>query len=836
MRVGRHEDAERAAREGAGPDAAGVELRNTFGEVLWARGKVEEAEAAFRRAAEGGASDRLEATANLGVLLHRRGERAEARRLFQGFIDVYNRGEARTASDLAAVGTAVRHLGADDPQLFHDAVRAYDRAIAADPDAHEPRLLLADLFLEKYDGAEAQTLYREVLAVDSSHPRALLGMARVRRFDGSPGALELVRRGLEVDPNLVPARLLLARAHLDAEEYDAAESEAERALEVNPASREALAALAAVRYLRDDTAGYDDARRRALALDPTYADLYADVAELAARHRRYHDAVRLAERALALDSASWRAWSELGLNQLRTGRIEAGRASLETAFAGDPFNVWTKNTLDLLDTFDDYRTETTPRFELVLHDDEADLLAPYMAPLAEEAYDRLAERYGYSPETPVRVEVYPRHADFSVRTVGLVGLGALGVSFGSVLAMNSPAARRAGDFNWGSTLWHEIAHAVTLGVTEHRIPRWFAEGLSVLEERRARPDWGWGADATLDYLAAYGAGMLPPLDRLNDAFVRPSYPQQITHAYYQASLIAELIERDHGTGALRAMLEAYREGHGTGRVFRDVLDTSTEAFDDAFDSYMRERFASPLAAIDAADARMPAAAAGAADDDEGDEGDEGSAEGGPVVPRPPDGSTSREEAVRRAEAEPDDFLAQLTAGRALFEADALDSARIHFERAASLFPEYAGADSPYRYLATIHERRDEPRAAADALARLTALNDADYEANVELARLLERLGDEAGAAAALERAVHIDPYDIDVHARLAGLYETLDDTERLVRERHAVVALDPADRAGALYRLARAYDRAGDLDAARREVLRALEIAPGFAEAQELLL
>ena len=57
-----------------------------------------------------------------------------------------------------------------------------------------------------------------------------------------------------------------------------------------------------------------------------------------------------------------------------------------------------------------------------------------------------------------------------------------------------------------------------------------------------------------------------------------------------------------------------------------------------------------------------------------------------------------------------------------------------------------------------------------------------------------------------------------------------------MRERQAVVALNPVDRAEALYQLALAYYEAGDGQSARREVLRALEDAPNFEKAQELLL
>ena len=41
--------------------------------------------------------------------------------------------------------------------------------------------------------------------------------------------------------------------------------------------------------------------------------------------------------------------------------------------------------------------------------------------------------------------------------MGLPGLGALGVTFGKVVAMDSPSGRKPGDFHWASTLWHELS-------------------------------------------------------------------------------------------------------------------------------------------------------------------------------------------------------------------------------------------------------------------------------------------------------------------------------------------------------------------------------------------
>jgi Tfp pilus assembly protein PilF len=68
------------------------------------------------------------------------------------------------------------------------------------------------------------------------------------------------------------------------------------------------------------------------------------------------------------------------------------------------------------------------------------------------------------------------------------------------------------------------------------------------------------------------------------------------------------------------------------------------------------------------------------------------------------------------------------------------------------------------------------------------------------------------------------------------VYAAAQDWPKSVRERQAVVALKPVDMAEALYQLALAHFSGGDRTSARREVLRALEAAPNFIEAQELLL
>jgi tetratricopeptide (TPR) repeat protein len=804
MEIGRFEEAEQALTA-ASTGPAAVQLAGILGQVLAARGRIDEAEAALRRASTSNAADRNVAKLDLAVLLWQKGERDEAFPMFDSYIDLYNENRDRlSAEELMAVGDAVRYVAVTNPDLFEDALHAYDRAAAADAADLRPSIRAGELFLDKYQAPDAHESFDAVLQVNPRHPRALLGKAKVLGFDGNDTeAMERVQQALEVSPDYVEARTFLARLYIKLEEYDQAREEVERALEVNPASLEALSVLAGVHFLSGDMSAYESTRGRALALNPRYPDLYNTVASLAVDSRQYRKGVELAAQAVALDSTSWWGWGILGINQLRIGLIEEGTRSVDRAFTGDPHNIWLFNTLKLTDTFERYSTVTSPHFQFFLDGREAALLEPYLVQVAEEAYEALRVRYRAEPPLPVRVEVYPSHGDFSVRTLGLTGLGALGVSFGSVLVMDSPSARPPGEFNWASTLWHELAHAFHLAMTEHRVPRWFSEGLAVHEQRLARPYWGFRANPA--FLQAYQAGRLHPVSRLNHGFVRPDYPEQVLFSYLQSSLVFEMIEAEHGVDAILAMMRGYREGRSTEQLVESVLGTTPEALDDQFDRWFRERYAAPLQAID------------------------------PRV-EPPAFNAPVADLERLVAQRPNDFVARLALGRRLFEEGQADAAEPHLHEALRLFPDYAGPDAPNVYLAQIHRQRGDLQLAAEALKAQADLDESAYELLLGEAEIRRELNDRAGELAALSRAIQVFPYEVEGHERLAELYADADDAEGAVRERTAILALDPVDKAGAHYELARALLQSGDRAAARSQVLRALEIAPAYPAAQQLLL
>ncbi len=107
---------------------------------------------------------------------------------------------------------------------------------------------------------------------------------------------------------------------------------------------------------------------------------------------------------------------------------------------------------------------------------------------------------------------------------------------------------------------------------------------------------------------------------------------------------------------------------------------------------------------------------------------------------------------------------------------------------------------------------------------------------LELAQQLIEQGRSQEAIPVLEGLMFVDPLQGLPHQLLGELYLEQHQPARAVGEFRVALSLQPADPAGAHFRLASALAAQGDADAARREVLLALEIAPSYPEAQRLLL
>ena len=542
----------------------------------------------------------------------------------------------------------------------------------------------------------------------------------------------------------------------------------------------------------------------ALKLNPKYGDVYESLGHFAVTQRLYRESVEFFRKAIEVNSSLWSAHAALGVNLLRIGDEKAAKEALDLAFENDPYNVWTFNTLKLIDSYAHFEQLERNGFHLRLHQKESKLLANYVPNLLAEAYEALSSKYGFSPEKPIYFEMFPDHEDFAVRTLGVPGLGALGVCFGKGIVMDSPSARPKGSFNWGSTLWHEFAHVVTVQATNHRVPRWFTEGLSVMEEHNARP--GWGNDINLDAVKAIQEKKLLPISNLNRGFLRPQFPGQVQLSYFQAGEICDFIAREYGFKSILKMLQLFKSRLPLSDVLPQALGVSPEAFDDLFMKDLTRRYAQPLKSVDFA-----------------------------ILQNKKLLQSKSELAAFTAE-HPDNFFANLKLAR-YYRDEADDQKAVELlKKAKSLFPGYAEADSPYKELSIIYKRQGKMNEAIEELEALSKLHDSDFESLKQLAIWLQEMHRTQEACNVLEQAMFVYPFDLEAHQTLASLSQELKNYPAALREYRALLALDPPDKASVHFGLAKVLIETGQTAEAKKEALAALEIAPGYEPAQELLL
>ncbi len=745
------------------------------------------------------------AVAELADLLERVGHAADANALWDGLLDEY-RGKSVTGSqDLGIIALAAWHRG-----YIQDAKDIFIDATGTTPGADTSLDALSNfgnLFLEKYDYTDAISVFKDCLKINKAYPPALVGLALAKEGDSSREADVIARAALEVNPNYVPALNLLAELRIQEEQYDVANQQIQRALAVNPRDLDSLS-LAAVYYqIREDASDFAKVEKKILDINPSYGLLYHTLSENLMMRRKYQEAVEFDRKAVALSPKLFQADASLGINLMRVGDLKEGRAMVQRAFDGDPFNVRAFNTLDLLDQMDKFGTVRSEHFIFKVAKEDEPILPPYATKLAEEAYARLTERYGFTPEGPLQIEIFPDHGGFAVRTLGLPGLGALGVCFGKVVAIDSPRARKAGEFNWGTTLWHEFTHVITLQMTKHNIPRWFSEGLSVYEEQRARP--GWGDDLTAAFVKAFKEGKLLKVSELNAGMMRPMSPDQVELSYYQAALFCRMIEEKFGFEKIKQSLALFAENKPTEEVFRQTLGWDTQTVDARYAAFLDARLKAIAPRLNFQ--RLAAQAAAGA---------------------PPDKAAL----AALLKKDPEDFFANLELGEQLREEKSYSAAETCLKKAESLFPEYVEQGNPYEILGEIYLEQGRE---GDALAQFTGWTRYDENSVLPLNRAAEifrKRKDWANEAKVLDLSVYIDPYDPKVHSLLGESAVEAANWPAAIAAFQVLLGLNPPDPAGAHYNLAQAYFGAGKKTEAKRETLRALEIAPTFEKAQQLLL
>jgi tetratricopeptide (TPR) repeat protein len=796
LETGRYGEAEASAKKFLVKEPGAGGVRHQLAEAFAATGRYVEASADFERAGTDAKSpgEKLVSDLRRAEILKLIGQEDRARPIFEGLIAYYQEKQPETAPELTSVARALVHL-----ERFQDANDIYRKAISADPAYIDAQLSAGELFTEKYSYGDAAQFFEEALQINPNSARALVGVGRNKRIDGGEETFAALRHALAINPNSVDALTFKAGLELEERDYAEATADIEKAFKINPRSLDAHAVKAAMLYLQDHD--FEPEVTATLAINPRYGLIFSVLSHYATMTRRTAEAAAFARRAIETSPRLWSAHLDLGMALLRLGQMPEGRAEVEKSFQGDPYNVWAKNTLDLLDAMKDYRETRHGVFLIKADPKESDVVTPYAADLLDEAASTLIAKYHFTPQGPISVELFPNHEDFAVRTLGLPGLGALGVCFGQVIAADSPSARPTGEFNWGSTLWHEYTHVITLQMTNYRIPRWFSEGLSVYEERKARPGWGDNWNPML--LRTFASGRWHKIADLDAGFQHPRGPEDLSVAYFQASQVCEFIADRFGFDAILRMLTLYREKAQTADILARVLKLSESDFDRAFKEYVEGK-TRPMQEALKTESNLA-------------------------------GSLTKEEVMKMLAVQ-DTFVLHLRAGQLFRAENDTENAVLHFRRAIELFPFYTGEGNAYDALAEIYEKKGDDKQAAEIMALRIKYDENSLPTLKALASLRSKMNDRAGALEALRLSFYVSPFDYAIHTEAGQLSLGEKRYEQALSEFQVALALDPPNVAEANYNVAGAYHLLGKQPEAKHAVLRALEAAPSYEKAQELLL
>jgi tetratricopeptide (TPR) repeat protein len=325
-----------------------------------------------------------------------------------------------------------------------------------------------------------------------------------------------------------------------------------------------------------------------------------------------------------------------------------------------------------------------------------------------------------------------------------------------------------------------------------------------MEEHKARP--GWGDNVSLEAIKAMQAKKLLPIAELNAGFQRPRFPGQVQLSYFQAGQACEFIDKEFGFPAILNMLKGFKDGQSLQAVLTSALRLSPQEFDKRFNGFLESRFGSALKSLDF------------------------------DLLEDEDSLKSPEKLQALLASHPDSFFANLKLGGYYVEQKQPDKAVPYLQKAKSLFPAYDKPDNPYRQLAGIYKAQSSLAGAIAELEALVAVNAGDFEALKQLGQWLKESGKPDRALPVLEDALYVYPFDADVHKLLAEVGSSGGKLEVALREYQAVLSLDPADPASAHFDVANVLFELGRRSEAKQQVLAALEIAPGFQPAQELLL
>jgi predicted O-linked N-acetylglucosamine transferase (SPINDLY family) len=185
--------------------------------------------------------------------------------------------------------------------------------------------------------AEAEAIYRQVLARFPDHPDALHLLGVLATQAGRPEmSIELIGRAVTVSPTVAEYHLSLGEAYRRSGRWDAAIASLSRSIELRPDDAEAQNALGVTLALAHRPGDAVAVYQRAIALRPDHAWAHTNLGNAWSAQGRLDEAVDAHQRALALDPDLAEGHSNLGAVLYEIGRVDEAIASYHRAIALRP--------------------------------------------------------------------------------------------------------------------------------------------------------------------------------------------------------------------------------------------------------------------------------------------------------------------------------------------------------------------------------------------------------------------------------------------------------------------------------------------------------------------
>ncbi|MEM9079086.1 MAG: tetratricopeptide repeat protein [Verrucomicrobiota bacterium] len=740
---------------------------------------------------------------NLAVIeaLHANGRTEQAQAILHRTIEIEPFGPTPGNSNSSvAFGQLLLQTGLDAKFVLE---RYFQPAKKADPKGRSAYLAIGQLALSTHDRELAAENFRAGLKLHPNDPEFLLGLEQSQlplpRNLQKPdlNIQTYLDLALEQNPRFATALLLKAEQLIAKRDFNSARETLKQILQTNPVHSTAWAQLAALALLEEDPSSAQEALKKARQFWPDNPTVSATVGKTLASQYRFAEAIPFLQKASQEDPSSANILFELGSNQLRFGQSDDGWRNVELAHNLDPYNVAAFNLIQLRDKIRDYPILEKDGVRLRMSPEDMAVFGKRALDLAAKSKKTLTEKYQISLSQPVLVEMLPKQEDFAIRTFGLPGGEAfLGVCFGPVITMTSPRGK-LGRANWETVLWHEMAHTITLDATRHRIPRWLTEGISVYEERQAKPGWGFGMNA--EFRERFLAEEMPAILDIDQSFAGPD----IIFGYYHASLVVEFLIENFGLQTMRNILSDLSDG----KPLKAILPNRTQPLNQLeknFRTYAKSQ-----------------------------------AKGyGPEL----DWSLLSDEEYQTYRNNPTTWVAQhpkrysssMMLASQLIKKQEWNSAQKLLENIIQSAPNNREDNNPYWALSLVYRNSNNTKSERETLIKLVEIDAHHSDAASRLLELSQTLSP-AERIKTAQRMLEINPFQETAYRTL---FKAAKETQSIQQAQEActsLLALKPRDSSRLHYELATILLEPNP-EQSRREVLKALEQNPRFEIALEFLV